>query len=164
MPQKKNPDALELLRGKSGRLVGGLAGMLTLLKGLPSAYDKDLQEDKEPLFDAVDTLQLALPVTNGVLQTLTLRSDRMAAALGDELLATDLADALVRRGAPFRESHHIVGRVVRRAEELALRAARFAGRGAAGDRCAVDRHAGCVGFRAVGRSACRDRRHGAARL
>ena len=118
MPQKKNPDALELLRGKSGRLVGGLAGILTLLKGLPSAYDKDLQEDKEPLFDAVDTLKLALPVTNGVLQTLTLRSDRMAAALGDELLATDLADALVRRGAPFRESHHIVGRVVRRAEEL----------------------------------------------
>lgn len=118
MPQKKNPDALELLRGKSGRLVGGLAGMLVLLKGLPSAYDKDLQEDKEPLFDAVDTLRLALPVANGVLQTLALRPERMAAALGDELLATDLAEALVRRGVPFRESHHIVGRVVRRAEEL----------------------------------------------
>jgi len=118
MPQKKNPDALELLRGKSGRLVGGLTSMLVLLKGLPSAYDKDLQEDKEPLFDAVDTLRLALPVANGVLQTLALRPERMAAALGDELLATDLADALVRRGVPFRESHHIVGWVVRRAEEL----------------------------------------------
>lgn len=118
MPQKKNPDALELLRGKSGRLVGGLTGMLTLLKGLPSAYDKDLQEDKEPLFDAVDTLRRVLPITDGVLQTLTIQPDRMAAALGDELLATDLADALVRRGAPFRESHHLVGRVVKRAEEL----------------------------------------------
>lgn len=118
MPQKKNPDALELLRGKSGRLVGGLTGMLTLLKGLPSAYDKDLQEDKEPLFDAVDTLALALPVACGVLQSLTIRPDRMAAALGDEMLATDLADLLVRRGVPFRESHHLVGRVVRRAEEL----------------------------------------------
>ncbi len=118
MPQKKNPDALELLRGKSGRLVGGLTGMLTLLKGLPSAYDKDLQEDKEPLFDAVNTLTLALPVARGVLQSLTIRPDRMAAALGDEMLATDLADLLVRRGVPFRESHHLVGRVVRRAEEL----------------------------------------------
>ena len=118
MPQKKNPDAMELLRGKSGRLVGNLTGVLTLLKGLPSAYDKDLQEDKEPLFDAVDTLALALPVARGALSTLALRPERMAASLGDELLATDLADALVRRGMPFRESHHVVGRVVRRAEEL----------------------------------------------
>ncbi len=118
MPQKKNPDAMELLRGKSGRLVGNLTGVLTLLKGLPSAYDKDLQEDKEPLFDAVDTLNLALPVARGALCSLTIRPERMAASLGDELLATDLADALVRRGMPFRESHHVVGRVVRRAEEL----------------------------------------------
>jgi argininosuccinate lyase len=118
MPQKKNPDALELLRGKSGRLVGNLTGVLTLLKGLPSAYDKDLQEDKEPLFDAIDTLRLALPVARGALSSLSIRPDRMAASLGDELLATDLADALVRRGMPFRESHHVVGRVVRRAEEL----------------------------------------------
>lgn len=117
MPQKKNPDALELLRGKAGRLAGGLMGILTLLKGLPSAYDKDLQEDKEPLFDAVDTLRLALPVAQGVLETLTIRPERMAAALGDELLATDLADALVRTGVPFRQSHHLVGQVVRRAEE-----------------------------------------------
>ncbi len=117
MPQKKNPDALELLRGKAGRLLGHLTGSLALLKGLPSTYDKDLQEDKEPLFDAVDTLQLALPVARGALETLTIHPERMAAALGDELLATDLADALVRAGVPFRESHHLVGRAVRLAEE-----------------------------------------------
>jgi argininosuccinate lyase len=118
MPQKKNPDAAELLRGKAGRLVGGLTGLLVTLKGLPSSYDKDLQEDKEPLFDAVDTLGLAVPVAQGVLETLTIHPDRMRAALGDELLATDLADALVRGGVPFRQSHHLVGQVVRRAEEL----------------------------------------------
>lgn len=117
MPQKKNPDALELLRGKAGRLIGHLAGIFALVKGLPSTYDKDLQEDKEPLFDAVDTLQLALPVARGVLETLTIRPERMAAALGDELLATDLADALVRAGVPFRQSHHLVGQAVRLAEE-----------------------------------------------
>ncbi len=99
-----------------------------MLKGLPSAYDKDLQEDKEPLFDAVETLSLALPVTRGALSSLAIRPDRMAASLADELLATDLADALVRQGMPFRESHHVVGRVVRRAEELgcALRELRAA--------------------------------------
>jgi argininosuccinate lyase len=118
MPQKKNPDAAELLRGKAGRLVGGLTGLLVTLKGLPTSYDKDLQEDKEPLFDAADTLALVLPVAQGILETLTIRPDRMAAALGDELLATDLADWLVRRGVPFRQSHHLVGQVVRRAEEL----------------------------------------------
>ena len=118
MPQKKNPDAAELLRGKAGRLIGGLTGLLATLKGLPSSYDKDLQEDKEPLFDAVDTLALALPVAQGVLETLNIHPDRMAATLGDELLATDLADALVRAGVPFRQSHHLVGQAVRRAEEL----------------------------------------------
>jgi argininosuccinate lyase len=118
MPQKKNPDALELLRGKSGRLVGSVSQILVVLKGLPSAYDKDLQEDKESLFDACDTLELALPVAQGVLSTLSIHPDRMQAALVDELLATDLADALVRQGVPFRESHHLVGQVVRRAEEL----------------------------------------------
>jgi len=121
MPQKKNPDALELLRGKSGRLAGGLMGFLAVLKGLPSAYDKDLQEDKEPLFDAADTLGLAVPVAEGVLSTLSIHPDRMRASLGDELLATDLADALVRRGVPFRESHHLVGQAVRKAEELGCR-------------------------------------------
>lgn len=124
MPQKKNPDALELLRGKAGRLIGGLTGILVLLKGLPSAYDKDLQEDKESLFDAVATLGLALPVVQGVLETLAIQPQRMTAALGDELLATDLADALVAAGVSFRQSHHLVGQAVRRAEELgcALRA------------------------------------------
>jgi argininosuccinate lyase len=118
MPQKKNPDALELLRGKSGRLVGAVSQLLVVLKGLPSAYAKDLQEDKEALFDACGTLELALPVARGALTTLAIHRERMQAALGDELLATDLADVLVREGVPFRESHHLVGRVVRRAEEL----------------------------------------------
>jgi argininosuccinate lyase len=118
MPQKKNPDAAELLRGKAGRLVGGLTSLLVTLKGLPSSYDKDLQEDKEPLFDAVETLSVALPVARGILETLAVHPERMRGALGDELLATDLADWLVRRDVPFRQSHHLVGKVVRRAEEL----------------------------------------------
>jgi argininosuccinate lyase len=117
MPQKRNPDALELMRGKSGRMIGHLTGLLAMLKGLPSAYNKDLQEDKEALFDAVDTLALELPVAAGVIRTLKVNAVRMAAALDDALLATDLADYLVRRGVPFRESHHLVGRAVRRAEE-----------------------------------------------
>jgi argininosuccinate lyase len=118
MPQKRNPDALELMRGKSGRMIGHLTGLLTILKGLPSAYNKDLQEDKEALFDAVDTLALELPVAAGVIHTLKVNVGRLAAALDDALLATDLADYLVRRGVPFRESHHLVGRAVRQAEEL----------------------------------------------
>ncbi|MGB9776686.1 MAG: argininosuccinate lyase [Anaerolineae bacterium] len=120
MPQKRNPDALELLRGKAGRLVGHLTGLLTTLKGLPTGYNKDLQEDKEPLFDAVDTLHLALPVAAGIIRTLRVCPERMAAALDDGMLATDLADYLVRRGVPFRQSHHLVGRAVRRAEELGV--------------------------------------------
>ncbi len=115
MPQKKNPDPLELARGKTGRLVGNLLGLLTTLKGLPSAYDKDLQEDKEPLFDTLDTLAVEMPVLTGVIETLKVDKERMAASLGDELLATDLADYLVRKGVPFRESHHLVGQVVRAA-------------------------------------------------
>ena len=117
MPQKKNPDTLELTRGKSGRLIGHLTGFLATLKGLPSAYDKDLQGDKEPVFDAADTLELALPVMAGLLRTMTLRPERMAAQLEAGLLATELADYLVRRGLPFREAHHLVGSAVRRAEE-----------------------------------------------
>ena len=117
MPQKKNPDTLEVTRGKSGRLIGHLTGFLATLKGLPSAYDKDLQEDKEPVFDAADTLELALPVMAGLLRTLVLRPERMAAQLEAGLLATELADYLVRRGLPFREAHHLVGRVVRLGEE-----------------------------------------------
>jgi argininosuccinate lyase len=118
MPQKKNPDTLELTRGKSGRLIGRLTGFLATLKSLPSAYDKDLQEDKEPVFDSFDTLAIALPVMAGLIRTLELRPERMAAQLEDGLLATELADYLVRRGVPFREAHHLVGQCVRRAEEL----------------------------------------------
>jgi argininosuccinate lyase len=116
MPQKKNPDMLELTRGKAGRLIGNLTGLLATLKGLPSAYDKDLQEDKEPVFDAFDTLAMALPVMAGLIQTLRLRPERMAAQLEPALLATDLADYLVKLGLPFREAHELVGRVVRLAE------------------------------------------------
>ena len=120
MPQKKNPDSLELMRGKSGRMVGHLVGLLTTLKGLPSAYNKDMQEDKEALFDAIDTLALELPVATGVIRTLRVNDARMEAALDEGMLATDLADYLVREGVPFRESHHLVGRAVRRAEELGV--------------------------------------------
>jgi argininosuccinate lyase len=120
MPQKKNPDSLELVRGKSGRIVGHLAGLLTTLKGLPSAYNKDMQEDKEALFDTIDTLKMELPIVAGVIRTLTVNAARMAAALDDALLATDVADYLVRQGVPFRESHHLVGQAVRRAEELGV--------------------------------------------
>jgi argininosuccinate lyase len=120
MPQKKNPDSLELMRGKSGRVIGHLTGLLTTLKGLPSSYDKDLQEDKEVLFDVIDTLKMELPIVAGVIGTLAVNSERMAAALDDGMLATDLADYLVRKGTPFRESHGLVGQVVRRAEELAV--------------------------------------------
>ncbi len=117
MPQKKNPDMLELARGKAGRLVGNLVGLMTTLKGLPSTYDKDMQEDKEPVFDAVDTLAAALPVLTGLVETLRVREDRLIAALDPAMFATDVADRLVRAGVPFREAHGIVGRVVRAAEE-----------------------------------------------
>jgi argininosuccinate lyase len=120
MPQKRNPDALELMRGKSGRMIGHLTGLLTMLKGLPSAYNKDLQEDKEAVFDALDTLSVQLPVAAGVIRTLRVDCTRMAAALDEAVLATDLADYLVRKGLPFRSSHHLVGQAVRRAEELSL--------------------------------------------
>ncbi len=123
MPQKKNPDTLELTRGKAGRLLGHLTGLLATLKGLPSAYDKDLQEDKEPLFDAADTLFMALPVMAGLIGALQLRPARMRAALaqaGGGLFATDVADFLVERGVPFREAHALVGRAVRRAEALGV--------------------------------------------
>ena len=117
MPQKKNPDTLELTRGKSGRLLGNLTGMLATMKGLPSTYDKDLQEDKEPVFDAFDTLSYTIPVMAGLFRTLTLRGDKMAAQLEPNLLATDLADYLVKRGMPFRQAHHVVGAVVQLAED-----------------------------------------------
>ncbi len=120
MPQKRNPDSMELVRGKTGRLVGNLTGLLVTLKGLPSTYDKDLQEDKEPLFDTLDTLAMLLPIVAGVVATLEVRTEAMAAALDDTLLATDLADYLVKRGLPFREAHGAVGRAVREAEEAGV--------------------------------------------
>ena len=112
MPQKKNPDVLELTRAKAGSLLGHLTGLLATLKGLPSAYDKDLQEDKPPVFAAFDTLNLMLPVLAGALATMRVNGDRMAAALDGGLLATELADYLVKKGVPFREAHHLVGQAV----------------------------------------------------
>ena len=116
MPQKKNPDTLELTRGKSGRLLGNMVGLLATIKGLPSTYDKDLQEDKEPVFDTFDTIMVMVPVMTGLIKTLKIRPERMAAQLEPNLLATDLADYLVKRGVPFRQAHHIVGAVVQLSE------------------------------------------------
>ncbi len=120
MPQKKNPDTLELARGKSGAMIGRLVGLLTTLKGLPSAYDKDLQEDKIPVFEVADTLEVVLPVMSGLLRTLQVQSQRLRQALDPAMLATDLADYLVQRGMPFREAHSVIGQVVRRAQALGV--------------------------------------------
>lgn len=134
MPQKKNPDVFELARGKSGTLVGLLTGLLATLKGLPSAYDKDLQEDKAPVFQAADTLLAILPVIAGALRSITVNVGRMRSAIDPSLMATDLADYLVDKGVPFREAHAMVGKVVRaavegkvRIEELPLEAYRSIG-------------------------------------
>ena len=120
MPQKKNPDSLELLRGKAGRVFGDMSGLLMTLKGLPSTYNKDLQEDKEPLFDAMETLAGALPIAAGALATLTVNGERMNQALAPEMLATDLAEYLVRKGVPFRQTHHIAGAAVALAESQGI--------------------------------------------
>ena len=117
MPQKKNPDMFELARGKAGTLIGLLTGMLATLKGLPSTYDKDLQEDKVPVFQATDTLLAILPVLAGALETMAVNKSRMLAAIDASMLATDLADYLVRKGVPFREAHGISGKAVRAAAE-----------------------------------------------
>lgn len=118
MPQKRNPDVAELVRGKAGRVIGDLMALLTIVKGLPMTYNRDLQEDKEPVFDAVRTLEMTLPAMTGCVASLTFDRDRLeAAAAGGFSLATDLAEELVRRGVPFREAHEVVGQVVRRAEE-----------------------------------------------
>jgi argininosuccinate lyase len=114
MPQKKNPDPLELVRGKSGRAVGHLMALLTTMKGLPTGYNKDLQEDKQAVFDAEDTLGGCLAVMESVVRGLTLNRDRAAAAASGLLLATDVADYLVGHGVPFRRAHEIVGALVRR--------------------------------------------------
>ncbi|HLS62654.1 MAG TPA: argininosuccinate lyase [Ruania sp.] len=118
MPQKKNPDVAELARGKAGRLVGDLTGLLTTLKGLPLAYNRDLQEDKEPVFDAVDTLDLLLPAVAGMVGTLVFHTDRMAGLAPQGFaLATDVAEHLVRQGVPFRRAHELAGACVRVCEE-----------------------------------------------
>ena len=113
MPQKKNPDVAELVRGKTGRVYGSLITLLTVMKGLPLAYNKDMQEDKEPVFDAIDTVEMCLPVFTAMLDTLTVRRDNMRkAASGGFINATDCADYLVKKGLPFREAYMIVGRLV----------------------------------------------------
>jgi argininosuccinate lyase len=118
MPQKRNPDIAELLRGKAGRAIGDLVALLTISKGLTLAYNKDLQETQEPLYDAIETAQRSLAVLPGLIAGLEFEVERMAAAAADPALgATDLAEELVRRGMPFRSAHEVIGRLVRRAEE-----------------------------------------------
>jgi argininosuccinate lyase len=116
-PQKKNPDALAVTRGKSGRLIGNLTSLLSTLKALPSAFDKDLQEDKEPVFDTFDTLCLILPVMTGVIRSLKPKPDAMLEHLNPNTLATDLAEYLVLKGVPFRQAHELIGWAVRLAEK-----------------------------------------------
>lgn len=118
MPQKRNPDAAELVRGKSGRVIGDLQSLLVMTKGLPLAYNRDLQEDRQALFDALDTTEASVRITAGMWRTLHVDGARYEQALfGDFLLATELADHLVERGVPFREAHHVVGRMVAWCEE-----------------------------------------------
>ena len=116
MPQKKNPDSLELIRGRSGRVFGNCAGFLMTLKGLPSTYNKDLQEDKEAMFDVADTLDSLIPIAAGVMSTLTIKPDRMRGALSMDMLATDLAYYLTRKQVPFRTAHGLAGKAVALAE------------------------------------------------
>ena len=121
MPQKKNPDPLELVRGKTGRVIGHLTGWLTTMKGLPSGYNKDLQEDKEPVFDSVRTLETVLPAFTGMVATLTFDTARMAELAPQGFsLATDVAEWLVTQGVPFREAHEISGSLVRACEERGI--------------------------------------------
>ncbi|PPJ58447.1 hypothetical protein CBER1_08345 [Cercospora berteroae] len=116
MPQKKNPDSLELIRGKSGRAFGQMTGLMMSVKGIPSTYNKDLQESVEPLLDHVKTVGDSIQIATGVLSTLSIFPENMLRSLSPDMLATDLADYLVRKGVPFRETHHISGRVVQLAE------------------------------------------------
>jgi argininosuccinate lyase len=116
MPQKRNPDALELARGSGARAIGDLTTLLATLKGLPSGYNKDLQDDKRVLFDAVDTILLVLPAVAGALQEIRFNARRMRAALSSSMMATDLADYLVEKGASFREAHSAIGSLIRESE------------------------------------------------
>jgi argininosuccinate lyase len=114
MPQKKNPDACELIRGKTGRVYGDLVSILTMLKALPLAYNKDLQEDKEPLFDSVDTVKGCIAIMAAMVPEIEFHAERMLEAASDPgLAATDLADRLARQGVPFREAHELIGSLVR---------------------------------------------------
>jgi argininosuccinate lyase len=117
MPQKRNPDVLELARGSGARMLGNLVTLVATLKGLPSSYNKDLQDDKRVLFDSVDTLLLVLSAVAGALAECEFKPQQMRAALASTMMATDLADYLVRRGAAFRDAHRAVGRLIRRCEE-----------------------------------------------
>ncbi len=121
MPQKVNPDSLELVRGKTGRVYGNLTSLLTVMKGMPLTYAKDMQEDKEPFFDTVDTVWMALEVFAGAWATMSVHKGRMSTALDGMILATDLADYLVRKGMPFRACHQVVGKLVRTALERGMR-------------------------------------------
>ncbi|HEY7897835.1 MAG TPA: argininosuccinate lyase [Gemmatimonadaceae bacterium] len=116
MPQKRNPDALEIARGSAGRMLGNLTSVIATIKGLPSGYNKDLQDDKRPLFDSVDTMLLVLPAVAGTLGELRFNAQRMRAALSSSMMATDLADYLVSKGTSFREAHGVVGTLVRNSE------------------------------------------------
>ena len=145
MPNKKNPDPAELVRGRAARVIGAQTGLLTLLKGLPLAYQRDLQEDKAPLFDAVAVFEASLGVMAGLLDTITVDRERMRAAADEGYTtATAVADALVRRGIPFRAAHHVVGSLVAQAEEAGLRLDDVPDQmiglalGTAGDRAAQD--------------------------
>ena len=120
MPQKRNPDALELARASGARTLGDLTALLATLKGLPSGYNKDLQEDKRSLFDAVDGISLVVPAVAGTLDELTFDTSRMAAAVSSTMMATDLADYLVGKGITFREAHSTVGGLVRKSEEAGV--------------------------------------------
>jgi argininosuccinate lyase len=119
MPQKRNPDAAELVRGKTGRVIGALNALLVLMKGLPMTYFKDMQEDKEPVFEVADTLALTVPAMTGMIRDITVNADAMTAAAGAGFAtATDLADWLVRElGLPFRQAHHVTGALVKLAED-----------------------------------------------
>jgi len=117
MPQKRNPDALEIARGNASRMLGDFISLLVALKGLPSGYSKDLQDDKRALFDAIDTMLLVLPAVTGALAEITFNTDRMRAALSSSMMATDLADYLVNKGVTFRDAHGVVGSLVRQSEE-----------------------------------------------
>jgi argininosuccinate lyase len=120
LPQKRNPDAMEIARGAAARMLGDLTALLATLKGLPSGYNKDLQDDKRALFDAVDATLLLLPAVAGTLDEITFMHERMRSAVSPSMMATDLADYLVDRGVSFRDAHGVVGRLVRESEETGI--------------------------------------------